>query len=167
VALDYVAEIADRMLPEHEPNDPYFRLILLVISEIEKGLDDIRAGEGDSFRMWRALTYFTLWSVRLGGWLPHLGVCIRSGEPLAAQETVYFHRGEDGLFSSRFRDADCRPMAPESREIAAEMLKKSLTALAEREWSRSTAADLRQFLEQRLEEQFEHRLKTAPLLAQL
>jgi DNA repair protein RecO (recombination protein O) len=31
LALDYIAEVAEDMLPEHEPNDAYFRLVNLAV----------------------------------------------------------------------------------------------------------------------------------------
>ena len=49
------------MLPPAEPNEKFFRLLLAV-------LDDLRAGQG----VWRAVTYFSLWALRLSGWMPDL-----------------------------------------------------------------------------------------------
>jgi DNA repair protein RecO (recombination protein O) len=117
--------------------------------------------------LWRAVTYFALWSVRLGGWLPPLNVCIRSGVEFEQDATAYFSRFHPGLFSAEYRDRDSWPLASESRQIANEMLKKPLPGLAQRVWSRQTADDLRRFLIQRLESQIEHRLKTATVLAEL
>jgi DNA repair protein RecO (recombination protein O) len=67
VALDYVAEIADLLLPPNEVNERFFRLLLAV-------LDDLRAGGP----VWRAVLYFSLWSVRLSGFL---------GDPVVAEES--------------------------------------------------------------------------------
>ncbi len=60
-ALDYFAEVADQLLPAAEPNEKFFRL-LLAVSDFLDG-----AGEGG---MWVAVTYYSLWAVRLGGFLP-------------------------------------------------------------------------------------------------
>lgn len=65
VALDYFAEISEQLLPPAEPNERYFRLLIAV-------LDHLRSREPGS--VWRAVTYFTLWAVRLGGFLPPLRV---------------------------------------------------------------------------------------------
>ena len=204
VALDFLAEISEQVLPEHEPNDAFFRLLLLVTNDIRAGIalqtsagastaprtepgsvakaangreaasvaavEEGRAAAASSETpvwLWRAVTYFALWSVRLGGWLPPLDVCIRSGVEFEPDETAYFSRLHPGLYSAEYRDRDSWPLAPESRQIAAEMLKKPLPGLAERVWSRQTADDLRRFLVQRLESQIEHRLKTAAVLAEL
>ena len=58
-------------------------------------------------------------------------------------------------------------MAAASRALAGEMLGNPLPALRGQAWDRSTAEDLRRFLIQRLEAQFEQRLKTVSVLEQL
>src|ERR1700754_3677155 len=58
VALDYFAEVAEQLLPAAEPGEKFFRLLLAV-------LEDLRPPA-----VWRAVTYFSLWAVRLSGWLP-------------------------------------------------------------------------------------------------
>ena len=129
----------------------------------------MRDGEGPETpgRLWRVVTYFSLWAVRLGGWLPPLHVCIQSGAELKPDETAYYERSRPGLFSAEYRTPDSWPLTPVSRSIAVEMLKKPLDQLEPRSWSRPTAEDLRRFLVQRLEAQFERRLKTVAELAQL
>jgi DNA repair protein RecO (recombination protein O) len=122
VALDYFAEVSDHLLPEHEPNERYFRLLLAV-------LDSLR--EAPAAAVWQAVVYFSLWAVRLAGVLPDLRI---------------------GM---------------ESREIAEEMLSTHISKMAQREWTKSTAADLRRFLIRRIEEHVERRLVTAPILETL
>jgi DNA repair protein RecO (recombination protein O) len=65
VALAYFAEVTDQLLPDREPQDPFFRLLLVV-------LEDIRLGRESGRAIWPAITYFDLWVVRLGGYLPDL-----------------------------------------------------------------------------------------------
>src|SRR5215472_4585913 len=60
VALSYVAEVIDQLLPDREPSDDIFRLTLSVIRHLQ----------ADS--IWMPLTYFDLWIVRLIGLLPDL-----------------------------------------------------------------------------------------------
>jgi DNA repair protein RecO (recombination protein O) len=61
VALDYLAEVTEQLLPPNETNERHFRLLIAV-------LDYLRSG--GNFRT--AATYFGLWSVRLAGFLPDL-----------------------------------------------------------------------------------------------
>src|SRR5215471_1291025 len=69
VALDYFTEIADQLLPPHEPNEKFFRLMTAVLEYMRAG------GE-----VWSAVAYFSLWAVRLSGVLPELRVSRESAE---------------------------------------------------------------------------------------
>jgi DNA repair protein RecO (recombination protein O) len=60
VALDFLTEAAEHLLPPAEPNERFFRLILAVRNYLaEAGKDGV----------WPAVTYFALWAARLGGFL--------------------------------------------------------------------------------------------------
>jgi DNA repair protein RecO (recombination protein O) len=192
VALDFLTEVTEHILPDHEPNEKFFRLLMSVVDEIRHSLLGVTSGSAKAVAangvsaeaipgekaaadpggsvpgwLWRALTYFSLWSLRLGGWLPPLHVCVQSGVELEPHQTAYFERSQPGLFLAEYRTRDSWAMSPESRAIAAEMLKKPLAELRERPWEAKTAEDLRRFLNQRLEAQVEGRLKTPAVLAEL
>ncbi len=157
VALDFLAEVSDQLLPEHEPNDRYFRLLLLV-------LDHIRTcGQSG---MWAALTYFSLWAVKLGGWLPDLSACILCAKEIPPEAPAFFARTVPGLTCESCRPPNAWALRAESRAAAADMLRVSLRKLGHSA-GRAALADLRQFLLHRLEEQLERKLVTAPLLAGL
>jgi DNA repair protein RecO (recombination protein O) len=76
VALDYLAEVAEQLLAPAEQNERFFRLLLSV-------LDCMRAAR--TAGLWPAVTYFTLWAVRLSGFLPGLRV---SPESLAIADEM-------------------------------------------------------------------------------
>jgi DNA repair protein RecO (recombination protein O) len=120
VALDYFTEVAEQLMPPHEPNEKFFRLMKVVLDSVGHGGD-----------VWAAVLYFTLWSVRLAGFLPELRV------------------------------------SEESAAIAQEMLAKPLSALTPREWSKTTAADLRRALVRAMEQHVERKFLTIPLLEAL
>jgi len=63
VALDYLAEVTEQLLPPSETNERHFRLLIAV-------LEWLRSGGS----VWTGATYFALWSVRLAGLLPELRV---------------------------------------------------------------------------------------------
>jgi len=67
VALDYLAEVTEQLLPPNETNERHFRLLIAV-------LDYLRSNG----LIWPAVTYFALWSVRLAGFLPELRVSPQS-----------------------------------------------------------------------------------------
>jgi DNA repair protein RecO (recombination protein O) len=162
VALDYLAEISEQLLPAGEPNERYFRLLLTV-------LDYLRSGTAGS--VWRAATYFSLWAVRLAGILPELHVCLECGNWLdnpEAREAAFFSRYRTGLYCSHCRrDPELGKiweLSVTSRDIAEEMLHTPVAQLAHTDWQRSTAADLRHFLVRQIERHIERRLITAPAL---
>ncbi len=63
VALDYVAEVSEQMLPPHEPNERFFRLVTAVLGHMHERTPGC---------IWTAITYFSLWATRLSGFLPDL-----------------------------------------------------------------------------------------------
>ena len=63
IALDYVTEVAEQLLPPHEPNEKFFRLLAAVLEHLRR--------EGD---IWCAVLYYSLWAVRLAGVFPELRV---------------------------------------------------------------------------------------------
>jgi DNA repair protein RecO (recombination protein O) len=65
VALDYLAEVSDHMLPPHEPNERFFRLLATVLSYMHGRTPGA---------IWIAVTYFSLWATRLSGFLPDLAI---------------------------------------------------------------------------------------------
>ena len=159
-ALDFFAEVSEQLLPAAEPNERYFRLITAV-------LDHLRTGNP-----WQAVTYFSLWAVKLAGLLPELHVCLGCGVWLEdagrAPSRTWFSRGNAGLYCHDCRSAlDLRntwELSPESRAIAEEILHTPIGQLSDRHWSQSTAADLRRFLAQQMEAQIERKLITFPVL---
>ena len=160
VALDYLAEVSEQLLPSAEPSEKFFRLLVAV-------LDSLPAPGG----VWRGVTYFSLWAVRLSGWLPELNVCLSCGSVLddpESPERAYFSRGHAGLICNHCRHAlsvgGSWELSRESRDIAKEMLRAPVTSLSPAHWSQATAADLRRFLAQQIESHAERRLVTFPLL---
>ena len=155
-ALDFFAEVSEQLLPAAEPNEKYFRLITTVLEHLK-----------DRGNPWRAVTYFSVWAVKLAGLLPELHACLGCGLWLEA-DRAYFTRHRAGLYCRDCRHAlDLRgawELAPESRVIAEEILHTPIAQLPDRHWSQSTAADMRRFLAQQLESQIERKLITFPVL---
>jgi len=63
VVLDYIAEVSEHLLPPHEPNERFFRLLATVLGYMHTGAPGA---------IWTAITYFSLWATRLSGFLPDL-----------------------------------------------------------------------------------------------
>jgi DNA repair protein RecO (recombination protein O) len=77
VGLDFLAEVAEQLLPPHEPSERFFRLLTAVLDYLHgNGTPEGAAAD----RVWPAVLYFTLWAVRLSGFLPELHVKSESRE---------------------------------------------------------------------------------------
>jgi len=162
VALDFLAEISEQLLPAAEPNEKFFRLLAAVI-------DQMRAGKPGT--AWLATSYFALWALRLSGLLPELHACLGCGGWLddpEAPSRAFFQRSLNGLFCQHCRRdmglGGSWELSADFRALASRMLKEPVGNFAEMEWTRETAADLRRFLVQQIETQIERRLITAPTL---
>ena len=154
VALGYVAEVLEQLLPEREANDAMFRLALSVLGQLRGGA------------IWMPLTYFDLWVVRLTGLLPELGACIACGKALNGHR-AYFHPLADGLMCATDKRLASSEMSKESRTLAGEMFRAPIEQFAGAPWPRQRAAELRKFLEQRIELHLEKKLVTGTMLEKL
>jgi DNA repair protein RecO (recombination protein O) len=65
VVLDFLAEVSEQLLAPAEHNERFFRLLLAM-------LEHLRAEKAGA--LWLVATYFSLWAVRLSGFLPELRV---------------------------------------------------------------------------------------------
>jgi DNA repair protein RecO (recombination protein O) len=174
VALDYIAEICEHLLPPEESNEKFFRLVAAVLDSLHQGRDQREsATDGRDSALsrqgavWRGLTYFSLWAVRLSGWLPALDACLACGSVLEHTDRAFFSRMRTGLICEHCRRASAGggswELAAQSRALAAVMLLLAGAAAA-RAGSGGTAADLRRFLVQQIETHAERRLITARMM---
>ena len=154
LALAHVAEVLDELLPDRESNDAIFRLSTAVLGQLRPGI------------VWAPLTYFDLWVVRLTGLLPELDVCSLCGEALDDAQ-AFFHPLADGLMCLDDRRMASSELSCESRGIAARMFRAPVEMFTCEDWPKQRAADLRQFLLQRIERHTEKRLVTATMLARI
>ena len=159
-ALDYLAEVSEQILPALEPSEKHFRLLATV-------LEHMRTAEPGA--VWRGVTYFSLWAVRLAGFLPELNACAECGLALddpEQPERAYCSRFGHGLLCGACRGSagNTFEMDAESRDIAGEMLLMPISRMPARAWTQSTAAALRRFLGQQIESHIERKLVTLKLL---
>jgi len=85
LAAQYLAEVGERLLPEHEANERTFRLFLAVLRALKA-----------SKEVNRPLLYFNYWMVRLGGFLPNFSACASCGRALG-EEGGFYSRGSESL----------------------------------------------------------------------
>src|SRR6202167_3833046 len=115
--LSFFAEVIDEALPEHDPQETVFRLLLSVLEQTTVE------------QPWMPLTYFSLWMTRLMGLLPDIGHCTACGEPLHGAE-VSFNSQADGLFCAVHRNGSASALSADSLQLAQRMLRAPASAFA-------------------------------------
>ena len=156
VALAILSEVTETVLPDHEPSDANFRLLLLVAQTIKK------TGKPEL-----PLAYFVLWTVKLGGWLPSLDACARCGRHLDPKESAYFSPSASAISCSKCRRPGMRTLSPAVLAAARKMLGERLDKLNEEMISRRAARDLSDVMLDVIEHQIDRKLKSRELLESL
>ena len=162
--LSFYAEVLDEALPEHDPQDAVFRLLISVLEETRAVGPE--ADGSKAAQPWMALTYFSLWMTRLMGLLPDIGRCIVCGQALQAAE-VSFSSYTDGFFCALHAHASASGLSADSWQLAQRMLRAPASAFAAEPWPRRRGQDLRRFTLQTLERHLERKLKSAEAIARL
>jgi DNA repair protein RecO (recombination protein O) len=152
--LSFFAEVLDEALPDHDPQDAVFRLLLAVLEQTTVE------------QPWMPLTYFSLWMTRLMGVLPDIVHCTACGEALMAGETS-FDTLSDGLFCNVHRNGNASGLSADSWQLAQRMLRAPASEFAAEPWPRRRGQDLRRFTVQALERHLERKLRSAEALGRL
>jgi len=153
VALAVLSEVTETVLPDHEPADANFRLLLLTAQTIKK------TGKSES-----PLAYFALWTVRLGGWLPPLDACARCGRALDPREAAYFSPSASAISCSKCRRPGMRTLSPVALAAARRMLAERLDKLTEEMISPRAARELSDVMLDVIEHQIDRKLASRELL---
>lgn len=114
VALALVSEVTEAILEEKQPAETHFRLALLSARALKKHTP-IPA----------VLAYFSVWTLRLGGWLGSLNVCSNCGRQVG-KEASYFTLSVPGLFCTDCRQPGMRRLSPEALAAAREIISGNL-----------------------------------------
>lgn len=120
LAFAFLAEVIEGVLPEREPSDPAFRLLLVTCRTIGRsGLVALPA------------SYFALWILRLSGWLPPLDRCSACHRSLGGQP-IWAGGGWAEVFCRECRPEDAIPVSAESAAVARSMLREPIERFVEK-----------------------------------
>jgi len=152
-AIQFVAEVLDE-LPEGAVEDAVFRLALAVLAELRVG------------RVWMPVTYFCLWMNRLMGWMPELTHCVVCGRRLAGLEKseAWFSDGSDGVTCADDKRPGSVALSAAAVAEALRMFRGTVGTLAEEEWPKARAGELRRFAIETLERNLDRRIQSARAL---
>ncbi|HEV2288111.1 MAG TPA: DNA repair protein RecO [Candidatus Acidoferrales bacterium] len=146
IALTLMAEITESVLPDREPSDPAFRLLLLSAQNVK------RRGQ-----VALALAYFALWTVRLAGWLGSFELCTRCGRELAGA-AAYTSPAVSGILCANCRTAGMKAISPTAMAAARSMLGERLDAIKSDAFSKPVLRELANYLLDMIEYQAERKL---------
>ena len=153
VALSLFSEVTEALLPEHEASDANFRLLLLAAQTVK------RTGKVEL-----ALAYFSLWAVRLGGWLPSVDRCMTCGRPLSDAEPSYFSASNLLTGCGKCRRAGMRAISPDTLALGRRMLTERLDHLSGDSVAPGTERKLTDVMLDVIENQIDHKLISRELL---
>lgn len=152
LGLSLISEVSEAVLPEREPADASFRLILVAAGAI-----------AETGRIALPLAYFNLWTVRLGGWFPALERCGSCGRELGAEE-AFASPARPGLRCGDCRTPGLRKISGKALLLARRILAEKLDRMSEREWPAGIIEELNNYLLDVIEHQIERKLTTRRLL---
>ncbi len=150
--LALVSEICELVLPEHEVAESMFRLIVLTVREVEKS---------GSWPL--PLSYFTFWTVRLGGWLPRFDQCVVC-EASFGSRAAYHDSTEAGLLCEKCRRLGMKPLHEEGRKLAERFAGERLDRIERSSLVAGCAKELFEASLSWIEHHTERKLKTRELL---
>jgi len=158
VAFALFSEITEAVLPEREASDANFRLLLLAAQTVK------RTGKTEA-----SLAYFSLWTVKLGGWLPALDRCAFCGKPFTADAAAYFSPTASAIGCGKCRKPGMRAFSPAALSVARRMLGERLDRLSpdaapEDPTAARAARELTNAMLDLIEYQIDRKLKSRELL---
>ena len=157
IYLALMSEITEAVLGEREVADPQFRLLLLAARAIR--------AHGPSPAI---LAYFSLWTVRLGGWLGSLEHCAQCGKALG--DTGYALPGASGLschqceYRAMPLGVESNPISKVSLSIGREVLSGTLERLLKMNPSSKSSSEISSYALDILEHHMERKLVSRQML---
>ena len=118
LAFAFLAEVVEGVLPDREASDPVFRLLLVTCRTM---------GQGGLIAL--PISYFTIWMLRLGGWLPSLDYCSACRRNLAGQ-ALWAASSWSEIFCGACRPRDAVLVSSNAATAARSMLRESLEVIA-------------------------------------
>jgi DNA repair protein RecO (recombination protein O) len=147
VALALFSEITEAVLPDREAADANFRLLLLVTQAVK------RTNKSEI-----PLAYFTIWTVKLGGWLSALDSCARCGREFKFGESEYFSAGAQAMVCGQCRRGGARLISTAALTAARKMLGERLDRIGEDSIGPCIAREISEVMLDIIEHQIDRKL---------
>jgi DNA repair protein RecO (recombination protein O) len=152
LALALISDVTEAVLGEQEVAEANFRLLLAVARAL-------KAGAKPSL----AMSYFALWTVRLGGWLPRLDRCARCGAELDAGA---YASASVGFLCAKCRLPGQHVISQAALELARRMLAERIENFMPVVLASGAATDLMDYMMDVIEQHIERSLPARRLMAE-
>src|SRR5215813_10351050 len=154
-AFSYMSELLIEFLPEHDPNEKFYRLVAAALDAIDqkKNLDLV-------------LRYFEVWALRLAGFFPDTGRCSVCGEPVAADDSTYLAVDGSPRCDS-CSSGNGMPVGPATRSLITRILGAHPLQIDDAAVSRAMTAQLGEINYQIIRHALERDLRSHPMLRQM
>ena len=152
LALALISEISEAVLEEAQEAEASFRLLLVAARALKSKVN---------YNI--MLSYFALWTVRLGGWLPALDRCASCKNALPAGGYL----AENGIFCMNCRQEDDQFVSTDTAATASRMLKNKLDASFAGTLGTTSIVALRNLMLNMIERRVEKTFRTRKLLNEL
>jgi DNA repair protein RecO (recombination protein O) len=153
IALALFSEITQTVLPDREVADANFRLLLMASQAVK------RTGKPEL-----PLAYFSLWSVKLGGWLPSLDHCTKCGRTIASGEAGYFLIRVSSVFCANCRQPGARMLSAAALTAVKKMFGARLDSIEADIAEPRALRELTNCMLDSIEQQIDRRLLSRELL---
>jgi DNA repair protein RecO (recombination protein O) len=147
--LSVLAELLMKTVPDREPNEPLFRLLLIVLPEFRQ------ESRGDLAQL-----YFEIWHLRLAGLFPEVGSCCQCGSSLRIELQQFYSSAFQGFCCSKCKGDSSLLVSPMAYQLLWETLKKPIKSILINQVSSELEAvqELSRMVELLLERNFERKL---------
>jgi DNA repair protein RecO (recombination protein O) len=153
VVLALFSEVTQLVLPDREVADANFRLLLLVSQAVK------RTGKPEL-----PLAYFSLWSVKLGGWFPALDRCAKCGRTIGSGESAYFSPRGAQVFCGQCKQPGSRTLSAAALTAAKRILGAKLDTIGDEIAEPRALREVTDCMLDIIEQQIDRKLSSRELL---
>jgi len=155
--LNVLAELLMKTVPDREPNEPLFRLLLIVLPEFR-----------NENRGRLAQLYFEIWHLKLAGLFPEIGSCCQCGASFPTEARAFYSLTFQGFSCSECKDGSSLLVSPEAYQLLWATLKKPVKSILIDEVLAGSdpVQELSDIVELLLERNFERKLDCLELVHQ-
>ena len=151
--LSLMAELLFETTPDREPNDPLFRLLVLVLEEMQ-----------DPTRSDLAQLYFLVWYLKISGLFPPIKSCAHCGLSLLDAPGVYYPPDLQSFYCPSCSGSHCQGISPGSFHLLSQIVNKRLKLIEGEMVAEAQYTELLRIMGRMLQHSFEREFESLTLM---